>query len=43
MAAEGGKLLTQLSLEIEYRITVAELASSFYPYLHLLKGTDFRP
>ena len=38
MAAEGGELVTQLSLAIKHRITLAELASSFYPYLTLSEG-----
>jgi mercuric reductase len=38
MAAEGGELVTQLSLAIKHNITVAELANSFYPYLTLSEG-----
>lgn len=38
VAPEGGELIQQLSMAIQYGITVTELAESFYPYLTLGEG-----
>jgi mercuric reductase len=38
VAPEGGELIQQLSMAIQYGITVKELAESFYPYLTLGEG-----
>lgn len=38
VAPEGGELIQQLSMAIKHRITVKDLAESFYPYLTLGEG-----
>lgn len=38
IAPEGGELIQQLSMAIKFRITIKDLAQSFYPYLTLGEG-----